>query len=48
MWPLSKKRVYMDYASATPVLPEALSAMREAEKLTGNPGAIHAWGGTKP
>ncbi len=34
----------MDYASATPVLPEALSPMREAESLVGNPGAIHTEG----
>ncbi|NBV78062.1 cysteine desulfurase [bacterium] len=40
----TSKRVYMDYASATPVAPEALSAMREAEALVGNPGAIHADG----
>lgn len=45
MWFLSRnRRIYLDYASATPVLPEALSAMREAEDLVGNPGAIHAEG----
>src|SRR3989344_1673653 len=38
------KRIYMDYASAAPVLPAALRAMREAEALAGNPGAIHAEG----
>lgn len=38
------KRVYMDYASATPLLPQAAEAMREAEKFVGNPGAIHAEG----
>lgn len=43
MW-FEKKRIYADYASATPLLPEAARAMREAEKLVGNPGAIHAEG----
>jgi len=38
----SDKRIYLDYASAPPVLPEAVAAMREAEKLVGNPGAIHS------
>lgn len=41
MW-FWKRRVYLDHASAPPVLPEALAAMREAERLVGNPGAIHA------
>ncbi|HEV3244987.1 MAG TPA: cysteine desulfurase family protein [Candidatus Paceibacterota bacterium] len=36
-----KKRIYLDHASATPLLPEAAAAMRDAEKLIGNPGAIH-------
>jgi len=40
MW-FSKRRIYLDYASATPLLPEAAFAMREAERLFGNPGAIH-------
>lgn len=40
MW-FSKPRIYLDYASATPLLPEAAAAMRDAEKLVGNPGAIH-------
>ena len=40
MW-FSKQRIYLDYASAPPVLPEAIEAMREAESLVGNPGAIH-------
>lgn len=44
MWPFSPRRIYMDYASATPVCAEALAAMREAEKLVGNPGAIHTEG----
>ena len=39
-----KRRIYLDYASATPVLAEAVRAMREAEKLTGNPGSIHEEG----
>jgi cysteine desulfurase len=43
MW-FSKGRIYLDYASAPPVLPEAIRAMREAEKIAGNPGAIHAEG----
>ena len=38
----SDKRIYLDYASAPPVLPEAVVAMREAEMLVGNPGAIHS------
>src|SRR3989344_9452837 len=38
------KRIYLDHASAPPVLPEASRAMREAEKFIGNPGAIHAEG----
>lgn len=37
-------RVYMDYASATPVHPAALQAMREADARYGNPGAIHREG----
>ena len=40
MW-FSKSRIYLDYASATPLLPQAAKAMRDAEKLVGNPGAIH-------
>ncbi|KKW47199.1 hypothetical protein A3C21_02645 [Candidatus Kaiserbacteria bacterium RIFCSPHIGHO2_02_FULL_59_21] len=43
MW-FSKRRIYLDYASAPPVVPEAIRAMREAEELIGNPGAIHAEG----
>lgn len=38
------KRIYLDYASATPPRKEAVTAMREAEKLVGNPGAIHSEG----
>lgn len=36
------RRIYLDYASSTLPLKEALSAMREAEGLIGNPGGIHA------
>ncbi|MBI5470013.1 cysteine desulfurase [Candidatus Kaiserbacteria bacterium] len=42
MWFLPKRRIYMDYASAPPVRREAIAAMRKAERLVGNPGAIHA------
>lgn len=42
MFQLFNKRIYLDYASSTLPLKEALSAMREAEGLVGNPGAIHA------
>ena len=44
MWFSNKRRIYLDHASAPPVLPEASWAMREAENLSGNPGAIHAEG----
>ena len=44
MWPFKKRRIYLDYASAPPVLPEAERAMRDATKIIGNPGAIHADG----
>ncbi|MDO8522153.1 MAG: cysteine desulfurase family protein [bacterium] len=37
----SSKRIYLDYASATPMLAQAVRAMRSAEKLVGNPGSIH-------
>lgn len=43
---LSKKRIYLDYASATPLSAAAAKAMRAAESLLGNPGAIHAEGAT--
>lgn len=39
-----RKRIYLDYASATPVLPEASRAMRAVANLYANPGAIHADG----
>jgi cysteine desulfurase len=35
------RRIYLDYASSTLPLKEAVSAMREAEGLIGNPGGIH-------
>jgi cysteine desulfurase len=40
MW-WGTKRIYLDYASSTLPLKEALAAMRGAEGLIGNPGAIH-------
>lgn len=43
MW-FSKPRMYLDYASATPVLPQALEAMNEAESTFGNPGSLHKEG----
>lgn len=41
---LTERRIYMDYASATPVLPEAVRAVAKASVMFGNPGAIHAEG----
>lgn len=41
MW-WGTRRIYLDYASSTLPLKEAISAMRAAEGLIGNPGAIHA------
>lgn len=40
----ASNRIYLDYASAPPVLPEAEAAVQEAAQYTGNPGAIHAEG----
>ena len=37
-------RVYLDYASSTPISAKSLNAMRRAEKLIGNPGAINTEG----
>lgn len=37
------KRIYLDHASSTPVLPAASRATRKASRL-GNPGSIHADG----
>lgn len=39
-----QKRIYLDYAAATPVRAEALSSMREAEGTFGNPSAVHSDG----
>ena len=36
------KRIYLDYASATPVLPEAARAVVRAESAFANPGGLHA------
>ena len=36
-----KRRIYLDNASATPILAPALRAMRDAERWVGNPGSIH-------
>ncbi len=42
---LSKaSRIYLDFASATPLLPSVLREMHAAEALIGNPGSIHAEG----
>ena len=39
-----KKLLYLDYASATPVHPEAAQALSEAMYVFANPGALHAEG----
>lgn len=39
-----KKRIYLDYASATPPSTTSLEVMRKAEGLVGNPGALHREG----
>lgn len=44
MWFSRPQRVYLDYASATPVLPEAQKAVMRLMSVFGNPGAIHADG----
>ena len=45
MWPFrTEKRVYLDYASATPVLPAALEAYVRVSTQFGNPGSIHSDG----
>ena len=50
MWKLfgrptaKKRRIYLDYASATPILPEAARAVTDAQRFFGNPGSIHADG----
>ena len=40
----NKRRIYLDYASATPARLEAQKAYDEGSKLVGNPGTIHAEG----
>jgi cysteine desulfurase len=40
----SVRRIYADYASAPPVSAAARNAMREAQDIIGNPGAIHREG----
>lgn len=40
----SKKRVYLDWASAAPVLPEALSAFKSSISVFGNPSSAHTEG----
>lgn len=46
MWPFQKpKRIYLDHAAATPVLPEVETAMRPYfNDVYGNPSAIHQEG----
>lgn len=44
MFGFGKQRIYLDYASAPPVLPEAMKAIQEADRFVGNPGAIHTEG----
>lgn len=38
------RRIYLDHAAATPLVPEAVLAIRAAERLFGNPSAIHSEG----
>ncbi|OGG56795.1 hypothetical protein A2680_02645 [Candidatus Kaiserbacteria bacterium RIFCSPHIGHO2_01_FULL_55_37] len=39
-----KKRIYLDYASATPVHPKAARALSDAMGVFANPGALHSEG----
>src|SRR3989344_1011296 len=39
-----KNRIYLDYASTTPISSASVRAMREAEKIIGNPSAIQEEG----
>lgn len=39
-----RRRIYLDYASTTPVSSASIRAMREAENIIGNPGSIHEEG----
>ena len=41
---LGTRRIYLDYASATPLDPAAAREMARAAQVIGNPGAIHAEG----
>lgn len=44
MFWFQKKRIYLDYASATPVLKDATRAFERASALFGNPSSIHTEG----
>lgn len=45
IWPFSaQRRLYLDYASATPILEKAREVIVNAWQYGGNPGAIHADG----
>ncbi len=42
---MSKQRIYLDYASTTPVDPRVLSAMKPYfSEIFGNPGSLHSFG----
>ena len=41
---IKNDRIYLDYASATPMLEEAARSVAEGERLFANPGSIHADG----
>lgn len=44
-WVETERRVYLDYAATTPVLPEVLEAMLPyLRELYGNPQSLHSWG----
>ena len=38
------KRIYLDHAASTPLLPEVARAMRRAERAFGNPNSLHSYG----
>ena len=41
----SERRVYLDYAATTPVLPEVLETMLPyLREVYGNPQSLHSWG----
>lgn len=44
MWFSRQQRIYLDYASATPIMPAARKAVEKMWDTFGNPGAIHAEG----